>query len=123
MWHKKLQTHNRGTFCGLNASKRETLPATKPKSLNNRENDEKNLSRSLAGVEPALLSPGGKLCNPTGFGDTARPYTMEEFTLLGPTASFRLNNSFVPPLHPDCSSRHQNCVSFGSREAGFTGLV
>lgn len=69
---KTLQTHNRGTFCGLKASKRETLPATKPKSLNNRENDEKNLSRSLAGVEPALLSPGGKLCNPIGFGDTAR---------------------------------------------------
>lgn len=72
----------------------------------------KSLSRSLAGVEPALLSLGGKLCDPIGFGDTARAYTMEEFTLLGPTASFRLNNSFVPPLHPDCSGRHQNVCWF-----------
>lgn len=72
----------------------------------------KSLSRSLAGVEPASLSPGGKVCNPIGFGDLARVYTMEEFSLLGPTASFGLNNSFVPSLHPDCSSRHQNVCWF-----------
>lgn len=76
----------------------------------------KSLSRSLAGVEPASLSLGGKVCNPIGFGDLARAYTMEEFSLLGPTASFRLNNSFVPSLHPDCTKM---CVGFGSSGGRF----
>lgn len=72
----------------------------------------KSLSCSLAGREQATLSRGVKQCNPIGFGDIARAYTMEDFSLLGPTALLRLNNSFVPFLHRDCSNRHQNVCWF-----------
>lgn len=83
----------------------------------------KSLSSFLVGRETASLSLGGKLCNPIGFGNAARAHTLEEFSLLGLTALFRLNNSFVPSLHPNCSNRHQNVCWSWFQLGRFTGLV
>lgn len=83
----------------------------------------KSMTCSLMGRKCALLSLGVKQCNPIGFRAIARAYAMEEFSLLGPTILFRLNNSFVPSLHHDCSNRHQNVCWFCSSEARFTRLV
>lgn len=114
--HFKLTTGERSVEWRL---QRESLPATKNKPLSNRENDERKSDRSLAGRETVSLSLGGKLCNPIGFRDVARAYTMEEFSLLGAEVLFRLNNSFVPSLHPGCSNRHQNVCWFWFQQGRF----
>lgn len=76
------------------------------------ESNEKKSELLTTGREQALLSLGVKQCSPIGFGDVARAYAMEEFSLLGLTVLLRLNNSFVLSLHHDCSNRHQNVCWF-----------